>query len=205
MRACRFLNVALLSMLVGCSALLFAQDNKQQEDHPARQDEPKAQPKQEEAKPPHQEPQREEARPAQPERRDEKSEHVQEQQQKDPHDQAKHDQMKPEDRQHPEQRAEQQEHPQARPEHAPAAGRGARIPDDKFRAHYGQSHTFHARTVIVSGQPRFHYADYDFEFIDAWPADWSYDDDCYIDYIDGEYFLFNVRHPGMRIAVFVVM
>ena len=28
---------------------------------------------------------------------------------------------------------------------------------------------------------------------------------CYIDYIDGEYFLFDLLHPGIRIAVFVVI
>jgi hypothetical protein len=41
--------------------------------------------------------------------------------------------------------------------------------------------------------------------VDAWPAGWAYTDDCYIDYIDGEYFLFDLLHPGVRIAVFVVM
>jgi hypothetical protein len=61
------------------------------------------------------------------------------------------------------------------------------------------------RPVIVEGQPRFQYGGYSFALVDAWPADWTYTDDCYIDYIDGEYFLFDLRHPGMRIALFVVM
>jgi hypothetical protein len=45
---------------------------------------------------------------------------------------------------------------------------------------------------------------YWFELIDPWPADWSYSDDCYIDYIDEEYFLIDPVHPGIRIAVIVV-
>ena len=36
------------------------------------------------------------------------------------------------------------------------------------------------------------------------PAEWTYDDDCYVDYVDGEYFLFDLRHPGVRIALMVV-
>jgi hypothetical protein len=88
---------------------------------------------------------------------------------------------------------------------AHAAGKGGHIPDDKFRAHFGHSHTFRAQTVIVSGQTQFQYGGYSFEFVDAWPAGWAYTDDCYIDYIDGQYFLFDVLHPGIRIAVIVVI
>ena len=59
--------------------------------------------------------------------------------------------------------------------------------------------------MIVRGQPHFQYGGYNFELVDAWPADWAYTDDCYIDYIDGEYFLFDLLHPGVRIALFVVL
>jgi hypothetical protein len=48
------LNVAILSVLVGCTALAYAQDDKVQDDKPARQEEPKPEPKQDEAKPPKQ-------------------------------------------------------------------------------------------------------------------------------------------------------
>jgi hypothetical protein len=122
-----------------------------------------------------------------------------------------HQQATPEkDKQeHPEMRGERnqqgQERPEARGNRARPAGKGGHIPDDKFRAHFGQSHHFSARTVIVQGQPQFQYGGYVFEFIDVWPADWAYTDDCYVDYIDGEYFLFDLFHPGVRIALFVVM
>jgi len=45
--------VVILSMLVGCSGLVYAQDDKSQEDKP-RQEEAKPEPKQDEAKPPRQ-------------------------------------------------------------------------------------------------------------------------------------------------------
>jgi hypothetical protein len=85
------------------------------------------------------------------------------------------------------------------------AGKSAHIPDDKFRAHFGRQHTFVVnRPVIVEGQPRFQYASYWFEIVDPWPVGWAYTDSCYIDFIDGEYFLFDLLHPGVRVAVFVV-
>jgi hypothetical protein len=85
------------------------------------------------------------------------------------------------------------------------AGKSVRIPDEKFRAQFGRGHAFHPqRPVVVQGQPGIVYGGYSFVFVDVWPAEWSYDDDCYVDYVDGEYFLFDVLHPGVRIALFVV-
>lgn len=194
MRALRFLNVALLSVLVGSAALVYGQDEKQDE-KPARQEEPKK----DEAKPPRQD----EAKPAKPDNRqmDRKDEKRQEQS----HDQAMPEKDKQE---HPEMKGEHnqgQEHPEARGDHARPSGKGGHIPDDKFRASFGHEHHFNARTVIVQGQPRFQYGGYSFELVDAWPADWAYTDDCYIDYIDGQYYLIDLFHPGIRIALFVVM
>jgi hypothetical protein len=178
MRALRFLNVAILSVLVGCTAVAFAQEEKPQDDKPARQEEPKPEPKQDETRPAHQD----EAQPARADKQEEK------QDQKRDQDQSR-DQMKPE-----------QQAGTARP-----AGNGSHIPDDKFKAHFGRGHHFHAKGVIVQGQPQFQYGGYSFQLVDAWPADWAYTDDCYIDYIDGEYFLFDLRHPGVRIALTVVL
>ena len=84
--------------------------------------------------------------------------------------------------------------------------RGRHIDDDRFRVSFGRQHVFHVdRTRIVnSPQPVVVYGGYQFQLVDAWPADWDYDDDVYVDYIDGEYFLSDARHPGIRIAVFVL-
>jgi len=90
--------------------------------------------------------------------------------------------------------------------HGHPAGKSARIPDNKFKSNFGRSHTFHpSRPTVVNGQPSFAYGGYTFALIDPWPSGWAYTDDCYIDYIDGEYFLFDLLHPGVRIELFVQM
>ena len=83
--------------------------------------------------------------------------------------------------------------------------RGQRIPEEKFRASFGPEHHFHVKRarIIDQAQPAFVYSGYTFELADPWPAEWSYDDDCYIDYVDENYYLFDVYHPGVRILVFV--
>jgi DNA mismatch repair ATPase MutL len=196
MRALRFLNVAILSALVGGTALLYAQDEKQEE-KPARQEDSKPQPKQDEAKPAH----KDEAKPARPE---------QEKQDPKREDQSR-DQMRPEGQEHPDQRMEharpetqEQGHPE-QAQRARPAGKGGHIPDDRFRAHFGNGHHFRAQGVIMQGQSQFQYGGYTFQLVDAWPVGWAYTDDCYIDYIDGEYFLFDLLHPGIRIAIVVVL
>jgi hypothetical protein len=97
--------------------------------------------------------------------------------------------------------------PSKQAEHAQHAdSQHGRIPDDKFRAQFGRSHTLVInRVTVVEGQPRFQYAGYWFTIVDPWPVGWAYTDQCYIDYVDGEYFLFDLLHPGVRIAIVVVL
>jgi len=172
MRRFNFVNVAILSLLVGSAAAVYAQDEKPQEEKPARQEEAKPTPKANEAKPPRKQEEKQEPKPGQ---------------------ERSHEQAMPNRQDHPEQA------------HAQPAGRGRHIPDEKFRASFGRSHTFTAKTVIVEGRPQFQYSGYSFQLVDAWPVGWAYTDDCYIDFVDGEYFLFDLLHPGVRVAVFVVM
>lgn len=81
-------------------------------------------------------------------------------------------------------------------------GHVRRIDDAHFRAHFGHDHHFAIKHVtIVGGRPHFGYGGYNFEIVDAWPHGWSYNDNCYIDFVDGGYYLFNLRHPGVRISV----
>ena len=95
--------------------------------------------------------------------------------------------------------AKQEEH------HEQRAEEKRRIADEHFRSHFGHDHHFAIRHVtLVGGRPHFAYGGYNFEIVDAWPHGWSYNDNCYIDFVDGGYFLFNVRHPGVRIAVTVL-
>jgi len=189
MRAFKFLKVAILSALVASAALVFAQDEKPQPE-PSRQEEAQPETRQDEAKSPRQD----EAKPSNQDKQAENKQEQQPRQDQRPGQERSQDQAIPNQKDHPEQ--PKQRHP---------SGKGGHIPDDKFRASFGRSHTFNAKTVIVAGQPQFHYGGYSFELVDAWPTGWAYSDDCYIDYIDGEYFLFDLLHPGVQVAIFVVM
>ena len=87
-----------------------------------------------------------------------------------------------------------------------SARSSARIPDDRFRASFGQEHVFViSEPVIVEGFSRFQYGGFSFGFIQPWPDGWYYTDDVYVDYIDGEYFLFNPYYPGTRVSISVVI
>ena len=120
---------------------------------------------------------------------------------------------RPQEQTRPEQRDERAVRPQeqARPDQGgnarPVQGqRGQRIPDDKFRAHFGREHHFHVQRaeIVNRAQPQFLYAGYTFELGQAWPADWSYDDDCYIEYVGDNYYLYDLNHPGIQVLVFVI-
>lgn len=111
---------------------------------------------------------------------------------------------------HPQENSRQEQRPDAdhdrdRQQHPVQTQRGKRIPEEHFRQSFGREHHFHVdRTRVVNvSQPVVVYGGYSFQLVDAWPAEWAYDDDCYIDYVDDGYYLFDVRHPGIRIAVFV--
>jgi hypothetical protein len=84
--------------------------------------------------------------------------------------------------------------------------RGRHIPDQQFRTSFGQQHRFHVRReqIVNSPQPVIVYGGYNFQLMEPWPSEWSYDDDVYIDYVDDGYYLFDPIHPSFRIAVFVI-
>jgi hypothetical protein len=86
-----------------------------------------------------------------------------------------------------------------------ARGTG-RIPDDRFRASFGQEHVFVINDpVIVGGFSRFQYSGFWFGFVDPWPVGWYYTDNVYVDYIDGGYFLCNPEFPGANVSISVVI
>ena len=77
-----------------------------------------------------------------------------------------------------------------------------RIPDDHYHANFGHGHSFHMiRPQMISGYNRFQYGGYWFGFNQGWPSGWSYDDDVYVEYVDGVYYLYDLRHPGIRITL----
>jgi hypothetical protein len=93
--------------------------------------------------------------------------------------------------------------------HAVPSGKSAHIPDSKFKSSFGRQHSFAVnrvvtQTTVVAGQTQFVYSGYTFVIMDPWPAEWAFTDDCYIDYMNDEYVLVDVVHPGVYIALFVV-
>jgi hypothetical protein len=81
-----------------------------------------------------------------------------------------------------------------------------RIPDDRFRSHFGREHHFHmGNPAMVGGYSRFQYGGFWFGFVEPWPDGWYYTDDFYIDYVDGGYYMYNPYYPGARFAITVVM
>ena len=87
---------------------------------------------------------------------------------------------------------------------------GYRIPEDRYRQHFGQDHWFRIHSYpmeLYGGYPRFQYGGFWFGVMDPWPEywadDWYDNDDVYIVYADGGYYMFNRRYPGDRIAISV--
>ena len=197
-----WLGAGVLGLVLGTCGIVMAQepkeDSKPQQEEPKKQDEARPSNKQEEpreAKPSgEQEPARaEEGKPAKNEKQDERQ----------------NGEMKsaPENNR-PVQNNERgmQNTQNNHDEHMAqgSSGHGQRIPDDKFRANFGHEHHFRVQTTVVEGQPRFQYGGYWFALSNPWPGDWAYTDDCYVDYIDGEYVLLDLMHPGVQIVLVVV-
>lgn len=85
---------------------------------------------------------------------------------------------------------------------------GYRIPDARFHMYFGHDHHFRIGglpLLFVGGYPRFQYDGFWFTLADPWPADWApnwYEtDDCYVDWVNDGYYLFDLAHPGVAIAL----
>ena len=200
-----FLGAGLLGLLLGTCGVMTAQEGHD-EAKPQQQEEPK----QDEAKPPRQQNEPREAKPSR------EQEQPKAQEAKPSNNQRQDEKQNGEMRSGKEQQNQNNDMRSGREQdhavqnnggdHAARGSeqRGQRIPDDKFRSNFGRQHTFRVRTQVVEGQPRFQYGGYWFVLSTPWPGDWDYADDCYVDYIDGEYVLIDLRHPGVQLALIVV-
>ncbi len=200
-----FISTAALFVVLGICTQVSAQQDERDKppSQPAAQGDQTA-PPQEQREP--------EARPAQDDEKntqqdDKKAQKDQKSQQKDEKQAQQEEKQQDKDQKRAQQ--EDKNGPGVKPGsdvHQAGGNTGGRIPDDKFRAHFGPEHKFHiGHPAVVSGQPRFQYSGYWFVIADPWPVGWAYSDDCYIDYVDGEYLLFDLAHPGMSIVVSVVL
>ena len=116
--------------------------------------------------------------------------------QQEQHDQQEEEKAKPaqpeEKKAQPEKSTKQGEQPAAQQEknakpdeknaqqeqHAAGNG-GGRIPADKFKANFGQQHTFRVSQSDYSNR-RFQYGGYSFGFVDPWPSNWLYTQNVYV-------------------------
>ena len=88
--------------------------------------------------------------------------------------------------------------------------RGSRIPESRFRGYYGEDHHFRIYSMGLGRSGRyfgFRHDGYWFSIIDPWPEDWAdnwyENDDVFIEFSNGGYYLYNRNHPGIAIAVSV--
>lgn len=115
---------------------------------------------------------------------------------------AEHKSPPPKPAQHPDNRAQDQQRAKQTEQHSnnnAQHGNARRIPEEKFRASFWSEHHFH----VQRDTNRFNYGGFWFNYSQPWPGDWDYNDDVYIEDVDGEYYLINPRHPGVRLIVIV--
>jgi cell division protein FtsN len=204
------MGAGLLGLMLATCGTVVAQEGRD-DAKPPQQEEPKqddAKPAQPKAEPKDAKPSRDQEQPKADEAKPSKNEKQEEKQ-----NEKQNSEMKPgKDQNHPVQNNNErpmQNNDRAMQnnggDHAQAGNqRGQRIPDDKFRSNFGRQHTFRVQTQVVEGQPRFQYGGYWFALANPWPGDWAYSDDCYVDYINGEYVLIDLRHPGVQLVLMVV-
>jgi hypothetical protein len=187
-------STAVLSLAIAAPVYAQQEQHDQQEenkDKPAEQKENKAQPEKS-AKP--------EEKSAQPERNAKPEEKSAQQPERATKPEEKNAQQQDKNNK-PEERNAQQQH--AQPAKQAQRG-GGRIPDDRYKANFGQQHTFHVSQGDYNNH-RFQYGGYSFGFVGAWPSNWLYTQNVYVIDIDGVYYLCNPMYPGVNIALDVTL
>jgi hypothetical protein len=203
MKAMRITSTAILCLLLGVAAPVYAQ----QEQHGEKQDHPEQQ-----------QSKHEHAQQQQRQDQNKQQQHAQQQQRQDQNKQQARQQRGNEPhRTQQQQRVQQSAWQQHRARNWQSDHRtwqqrggyhGYRIPDDRFRGYFGPSHGFRIYGLpfmVVSGYPRFQYQGYWISLVDPWPEywgnDWYDNDDVYVAYVDNGYYLYNRRYPSVGIAV----
>src|SRR5277367_3705524 len=184
MKLIGLISTAVLSLTLGAAIPVYAQEQHDQQeekkDQPAEQKDKKPQPdkpvKQEEKTAPQQD-----KNAAQQEKTAQQQDKNAKQEDKTAHQQQQHTS-------------------QAKPVQQAQHQGGGRIPDDRFKAHFGQEHRFRVTQANYSSR-RFQYGGYWFGFVDPWPSNWLYTQDVYVVDIDGVYYLCNAMYPGINVAL----
>ena len=185
-------SAAFLALFLATPAFALQEPDK---DKPPQQEEPKKE------EPKKQEPDRQQPQEKEKQQQDkaqaDKAKQTDKQEQQADKDRAKQDKTAQEHAQ----QVQRDEHGNVVQAQRDGGGNGGRtIKETDFRSHFGREHTFR---VARRDDRRFNYGGYWFVYNDSWPAGWSYSDEVYVDEIDGQYYLIDPVHPGIRLLVIV--
>jgi hypothetical protein len=196
------ISTAVLTLTLGVGIPAYAQQeqHEQQEENkekPAQEKEKKAQP--EKSAQPEQKNARQEDKNTKPEENKARQE---ENKAKPEENNARQEKNSKEERNAQEQHS-QEAKPVKQDVHTQGNGNG-RIPEDRYRAHFGEQHHFRVTQADYSSR-RFQYGGYWFGFEGVWPSNWLYTQDVYVIEIDGMYYLCNANYPGVNIMLSVTL
>jgi hypothetical protein len=210
MKQNRVISTAVLFLLLGAAIPALAQKGEEEKGG----DRGKAQPAQHQAQPQraqqaqHQQAQPQRAQPAQHQAQPQRAQQAQPQRTQQAQRQAQPQRNQQAQRQQQPQRTQQAQQSGRQQGQTYANNRGnngnhyGRISDASYRDHFGHGHSFHMmRPQMIEGYNRFQYGGYWFGFNQGWPAGWSYDDTVYVEYVDGAYYLCDLRFPGVQITL----
>ena len=200
MRLIGFIGTAVLSFIIAAPAYAQQDQHDQQEeqkDKPA-QDKKKAQPEKS-AEQGNKSGQQEEKNTQQQDRNKNQEVKGAQQQDKNNKQEEKNAQQQERNNQHENKNAQQRSQPYE-PAQQAQRGNAGRIPDDRYRANFGQEHRFRVSQSDYDNR-RFQYGGYSFGFVDARPSNWLYTQDVYVVEIDGVYYLCNASYPGVNIEL----
>jgi len=186
MKLAAVIGTAVLSLALGVAAPAFAQEQHDQ------QDEQKAQPAQDEKKAQPEKATKQEEKPAAQPEKNAKPEEKNAQQEKNAKPEEQNAKQEDKNAKPAEKNAQQEQHA--------AGNRGGQIPADKFKANFGQQHSFRVTQTDYSNR-RFQYGGYSFGFVDPWPSNWLYTQNVYVIEIDGVYYLCNASFPGVNLVL----
>jgi outer membrane biosynthesis protein TonB len=189
------ISTAVLTLTLGVGIPAYAQ----QEQHDQQEKEKKAQPEKS-AKPEEKNARQEEPKNTKPE--ENKAQQEENKNAKPAENNARQEKNNKEEKNVQEQHS-QEAKPAKQEQHASGNGNG-RIPDDRYRAHFGEQHRFRVTQSDYSNR-RFQYGGYWFGFQGVWPSNWLYTQDVYVVEIDGVYYLCNANYPGVNIMLSVTI
>jgi hypothetical protein len=222
MKTARFDRLGILLLLLGTVPAFAVQEKhggpeRQQEERPAEKQEPRRQSQQERPQQ-HQEQarpqQRQEAARAQQARPQQHQEPARAEQARPGQPQARGHQPEPQRAGARQARLQDHRAGNFQSEHRDWQQRGGyhgyRIPESRFRGHFGEDHRFRMSSYpmrMYGGHPRFQYGGVWLSVLDPWPEfwgpNWYADDDMYIGFSGGGYYLYNRSYPGSQIALSV--